>query len=151
MLLTTNLGIKLNGLIKQHAYLGGTLLRLQKKAEDMRVLYEAAITAVNVTNDQLAELGVKINELSAIDIEEIRKIKETPCKTAMPHGTLARELIRVLQSHGGPVETCELVKHIVNLYGYPYNSPASRRATRKAVVCPLNLFRKRGAVTRLQS
>ncbi len=147
--MATNLGIKLNKLIKKHAYLGGTLLLQQKKAEEQRIIYEAALADVNEVNDQRAELERQIEELSAIDPADIRKIKQTPRKTGMPHGTLTRELIRVLQSQDGPVSTGDLVQHVVNLYGYPYNSVAERRGTRNAVISPLSLFSKRGAVIRL--
>jgi len=147
--MATLLDIKLNKFIKKHAYLGGTLLQKQKKAEEQRVVYEAAIAEVNEVNDQRAELERQIKELSAIDPADIRKIKQTPRKTGMPQGTLTRELIRVLQSHDGPVSTGDLVQHIVDLYGYPFHSSAERRATRNAVKCPLNLFSKRGAVIRL--
>ena len=147
--MASNLGIKLNRLIKEHAYVGGSLLRLQKKAEDLRVEYEAAVTAVNEANDYREVLGKKIEELSAINLDDIRKTKETPRKTDQPLGSLTRELIRVLKSIDGPITTGELVQYIVKLYGYPYNTLAERRATRNAITGPLNLFSKRGAVIRM--
>lgn len=147
--MANNLGVKLNRIIKEHAYLSGTLLQLQKRAEDLRVEYDAAIADVNTANDQLTELGKQIEKLSAIDLEDIRKIKETPRKTDQQHGTLTRELIRVLKSIDGPITSGELVQYIVNLYGYPYNTVTERRATRNAILGPLNLFSKRGVVMRL--
>ena len=147
--MVNNLGIKLNKLVKERTYLGGTLLRLQNKAEELRVEYKATRVAVKKANVRWAELGSEIEKLSALDLEDIRKIKETPRKTDQLHGALTREFIRVLKSIDGPITTGELVQYIVKLYGYPYNTQAERRATRNAVICPLNIFSKRGVVIRL--
>lgn len=147
--MVNNLGVKLNRLVKERAYLGGALPQLQNKAEELKVEYAAAIADLNVATIRWAELGTKIEKMSAINLDDIRKIRETPRKTDQPLGSLTRELIRVLKSIDGPITTGELVQYIVKLYGYPYNTQAERRATRNAVICPLNLFGKRGVAIRL--
>lgn len=149
--MATLLGIKLNKLIKKHAYLGGALPKLQKIAEELRYEYAAAIAAVNEATDQLAELGIKIEELSAIDLDDIRHIRAKPRTMNGEHGSLRRELVRVLKNSDQPMSSGELVQYMAEKFGYPLISVSDRTRAREMVRGPLNIFKKHGAVIRLPS
>ncbi|MGZ8258132.1 MAG: hypothetical protein ACXWTR_03040 [Methylotenera sp.] len=146
--MANKIGKTLSRLIKEHAYLAGSLPAIQKEAEEFQSRLEASIEKLSKGNSRLVELGKQITELSAIDPADIRVIKAKPRKMQGDHGRLRRELVQVLQQHDEPVESGELVQYIVNLFSYPFDTPSQKRLARNAINGPLNLFKKRGVVIR---
>lgn len=149
--MTNPVGNTLSRLIKERAYLSGAISAIENNIEILRLQLNAKVDLLNQQIERLNELDARIIELSAIDVADIRAIKSTARVMKGSHGELKRALIDVLKCSKIPVTSGELVKHIAEQFSYPLDTPAQRRAARNAVICPLNLMRKRGAIVRLPS
>lgn len=141
-------GNTLNRLIKEHAYLAGSLPAIQLKIDVLRSSLEASIERLNKGNDRLVELGNMISEMSEINLAEIREIKANTRRSNGAHGSIRRELIRVLQSADKPLSSGALVQYMAELFGYPMTTVEERIRARDMVRRPLNIFRTHGAVIR---
>lgn len=151
VLMGTRLGTKLNRLIKERAYLGGTISILNSELARIQLLAEAKVAELTVANSRLAEIDRLITEYSAIKPEDIRAIREKRRRVKGEHGKLILELTMLLKSKNGPVDTRDMVTHIVNKYSFPMTNAAERRSARAAVNGPLNKLKKLGIVQRLPS
>ncbi len=141
-------GLNLSRLIKERAYLSGSLPSMQKEVVDLQSNLKAKENELAQSTDRLAELDKQIAELSAIDPNDIRPIKATPREMIGAHGSFRQELIRLLKSYDEPVSSGELIDYMAKKFGYQMNSTKQLRAARDAVCRPLNVFRERGVVER---
>jgi len=144
-------GLKLSRLIKERAYLAGSLPSTQNEVEDLRANLKAKESELTQRTDRLADLDKQIAELSAIDPNDIRPIKATPRKMIGAHGSFRQELIRLLKSYDEPVPTGELTEYMAEKFGFQTNTAKEVIAANDAVRRPLNLFRSRGVVERYPS
>ena len=141
VLMANLIGSKLSKIIKARAYLSGSLPVIQKQIEELQFRLNSKFNKLNQGLKQLKELDIKIAELSAINVEEIRPIKAMPRKMVGAHGSFRRELVRVLQTYHEPVATGVLVKHMAEKFGLPLETHKERVAVRDAVRRPLNIFK----------
>lgn len=143
------LGAKLSRLIRERAYLSGTLPGLQERVNILRADLKAANAALKVGSARLEELDAAIGVLSAIDPAGIRPIHSTPRVMSGEHGEFRRELIRVLKDAEGVVGMRALLRHMAATFSLPLETPTDRTRAGYLVRRPLNHFRMMGAVKRL--
>lgn len=141
-------GLKLSRLIKERAYLSGSLSSTQKEVDDLRSKLKTKENELAQKTDRIAEVDKLIAEQSAIDTADIRAIRSMPRKMNGEHGGLTRELIAALKIVDKPVASGVLVEYLAEMFGYPMDTPQQRAKTRKYIRGPLNLLRKRGVVVR---
>jgi hypothetical protein len=145
------LGPKLSRLIRERAYLSGTLLILQKEFDLIKLQLEAKATSASNASERLNELDKQIIELSAIEPLEIRAIRLTPRVMHGSHGSFRRELVWILQNTDEPISTGPLVQYMAEMFSLSLDTHQQRTCAREKIRGPLNILKKRGVVTRLPS
>lgn len=146
--MANHLGAKLSRLIKERAYLAGSIPSTQHELEGIQSMLEAKSSELSQKMERLTELDRRIVELSAINVADIRAIKAMPRVMNGEHGSLRREIIKILKSFDEPVSSGALVEHIAAMFGYPMDTVQQRAKARKYVRDPLNLLKKHGVVVR---
>lgn len=147
--MANRLGTNLSRLIRERAYLSGTLPALEVRVSTLRADLKAANAALLAASSRMAELDAAIGALSAIDPVDIRPIRSTPRVMRGVHGEFRRELLRVLKEADGAVGMRDLVRHMATTFCLPMGTPADRERAGYLVRRPLNVFRSKGAVRRL--
>lgn len=142
------LGNKLNRLIKQRAYLSGEISVLESEADVIKAQADAKARELTDANAKLAEIDGLITELSSINPDDIKVIRQKRRRVKGVHGGLMLELIRMLKEADGPLDTRAMVSQIVKKFSFPMSNAAERRSARASVNGPLNKLKKFGVVVR---
>lgn len=149
--MANHVGTKVSRLIRERAYLAGSLPSLESRKTGLERDLAAATEAFEAAQKRLEAIDASITELSAITPSDIRPVRHTPHKLDAGYGDFRREMIRVLKETGGPVETAELFRHMAATFSMPNTTSAEKRKVRGLVRRPLYEFEKKGAVRRLPS
>ena len=142
-------GTKLSRLIRERAYLSGSLPSLQIEVDELRGRLKVARKALRDATKRRQSIDAAIQELSAIEPSQIRSIRRTPRREGNRHGEFRRELVRVLKNARSPAWSSDLVRHMAKAFGLPMETPEQRERARHLVLRPLYAFKKKGAVERL--
>jgi hypothetical protein len=149
-------GYPLSRLIRQRSYAAGELGSLEADLaaasatlSAARITHRALQREQQLVIRQLAELDMKIEEQSAIQVQDIRACKATPKRIKCRRGSIVSELVALLKAAGEPLSTSVVVDHMVRKFGLPTATPQDRRYTRKWTTCKLQGLVRRNAVKRL--
>lgn len=142
------LGNRLSRLVREHAYLSGSLPGLKA---DVR-LAESALTTktrqLELSLQRLAEVDQQITELSGIDVSEIIAMRRTPRVGKREYGALRRTIIDVM-SNGRPMRTVDLITLMAPIFEWDLSTLKGRKYASNAVCDPLYRFKARGLAERL--
>ena len=150
------LGNSLNRLIRRYAYVSGEHAVLESKKSEI-------FTEINRLNAVLADiqrqeqillaestqLRQEIDQLSVLDVDDIRAIQAKSRRLGVAHGKFNTELVRFLRLSKRPLKTSEIIQHMATKFDLPMGTPPDREWSRKRVARQLREYRDKGAVIRL--
>ena len=147
--MANHVGTKLSRLIKERAYLTGSLPELDGQIAELKLQIRKSKAMAKEARQRIEQVDWQIQALSAIDTTQIRAIRRTPRRLQAKHGAFVGELIQILREDPLPVRTEDIVAHMVQVFNMPQSTPHEREHTRKRITrCLRNLVSK-GAVKRL--
>lgn len=147
--MANHVGLKLSRLIRERAYLGGSLPVLEKKVAEREAELNLARQNLQHVLDQINTIDKDIAAQSAIDASDIRPIRRTPRRLQVRHGTFTRELLGILRESPSPLSTEEIIRHMAEVFNLPRNTPIDRDDTRRRVTKRLRVFVAKNAIERL--
>lgn len=136
-------------LVRERAYLSGSLPAIETEVADLRAKLKAARATLKAATDRIQVIDTSIGQLSVIQPSDIRSIRRTPRREGSKHGEFRRELIRVLKEASGPVWTGDLVRHMADAFDLPMDTVEDRDRASYLVRRPLYVFKNKGAVERI--
>ena len=149
VLMANYLGTKLSRLVKEHSYLSGTIEHAPKTIERLRRDLETLEASYATALSRLSEVKQVIDELSAIDTEDIRPTRALKRQELGRHGQFRRELVRVLKEARGPISMIEMIDELSNVFNIPLNTSIDKKRAYNRLRSPLAYFKDKGAVERL--
>ncbi|HLP96848.1 MAG TPA: hypothetical protein VK149_00235 [Sideroxyarcus sp.] len=147
--MANHVGVKLCRLIRERAYLSGSLPDLQKQIIEIKAQLVQARKKLRQAHEQLHLLDKGIASLSAMDTADIRPIRATPRKLVASHGAFTQELIKILSEGLLPVKTEAIIRHMAEVFDMPRSTPAERENTRRRITRRLRMLVEKNAVERL--
>lgn len=148
MCMANRLSNRLNRLIREHAYLSGSLPDLM---EDVR-LAEASLATktkcLELSLQRLIEVDQQITALSAIDVSKIATIRQTPRVGKQEYGALRGTILDIMKN-GRPIKTSDLLRLLAPVFEWDLTTNQGRDHARHAVIKPLGIFQKKGVVEKL--
>lgn len=142
------IGNQLSRLVREHAYLSGSLVGLKEEVRLAEANLAAKVGDLSLVLQRLAEVAQRITELSSIDLSGVAAIRATPRVGKLEYGALRNAIVDIMK-HGNPVNTAELVQSLAPLFGWDLLTHKGREHARHAVKRPLAVFRQKGIVERL--
>ena len=140
---------KIARLIRQRAYLSGSLKDLETRVTSIQAQLDAAQAAVATTHRTLAEIDQEIRTACpGIDPEDIRSIRAWPKLGDAPFGGLIDAIVQVLRQSPQGVTTEELRDLLSDKFRLGGENAAERRRARNRVLRPLNGLKAKGLVQR---
>lgn len=150
------LGTTLNRLIRRYAYVSGEHAVLEsKKAEILGEINRLNAVVADIQRQEqilLAEstqLRQEIDQLSVLDVDNIRAIQAKSRRLGVTHGKFNTELVRFLRLSERPMKTSEITQHMAVKFNMPMETSIDREWSRKRVARQLREYRDKGAVMRL--
>ncbi|MBK7649207.1 MAG: hypothetical protein IPJ12_19115 [Betaproteobacteria bacterium] len=132
-------------LIRERAYSSGKLALLdQEEAElenifvQQRQRFREIRLAKKKLIAQLANLDAEITQQLPVDPEDIRSIRNT-ARFGSKHGSIVRSIVRMQMAQPAPVRTTDMVKELVQEFGWPYASNEDISAWKEAELIEGNI------------
>lgn len=142
------IGNRLSRLVREHAYLSGSLVGLKEEVRLAEANLAAKVGRLSLALQRLTDVAQSIAELSAIDLSGIAAIRATPRVGKREHGDLRCAIVDIMK-HGKPVNTAEMVQCLAPMFGWDLSTRKGREHAMHAVKRPLIVFRQKGLVERL--
>lgn len=142
------LGNRLSRLIRERAYLSGSLPELQEDVRQAQTSLDAKVHRLNLAQQRLLDVDQQLRELSSIDPSKIAAIRRTTRHGHKEHGAIRRMIFDLLKL-GQPIRTTDLIRHMAPLFDWDLSTPKGRIYAIDAVREPLRRFKNKGLVERL--
>lgn len=148
MCMANLIGSRLSRLVRERAYISGSISNLKKDVEQAEANLSAKMRRLDLVLQRLVEVDQQITALSDIDVSEIAAIRPTPRVGKREHGALRRTIIDVM-SNGRPMRTVDLITLMAPIFEWDLSTLKGRKYASNAVCDPLYRFKARGLVERL--
>ncbi len=142
------LGNRLCRLVREHAYLSGSLPNLKEEVRLAEINLATKTGHMELATQRLAEVQYQITKLSAIDLSGIASIRPTPRVGKKEHGALRQTILEVMKS-GRAIRTVDLIRLMAPIFEWDLSTLKGRRYAKEAVRGPLRRFEAMGVVERL--
>ena len=111
------IGNRLSRLVREHAYLSGSLVGLKEEVRLAEANLAAKVGRLSLALQRLTDVAQSIAELSAIDLSGIAAIRATPRVGKREYGDLRSAIVDIMK-HGKPVNTAEMVQSLARMFGW---------------------------------
>lgn len=146
------LGTPLNHLIRERAYLTGSLGEAKERLVALKQDIAALRKRIALGEEQLEALDHQILALSVIPLDDIRTIRAKPRLSAAPHGRVMAGVIRFFQqSASRPVRVDELHRLVATLSGYRVGIEVTQRQVTDRTKDICGRLKGRGLLERLEN